>query len=85
MKCQHCGYEIVLRPSATARAKKFGGKPADYTAQFTAHSACAALKWQPDCKTLSFKERLRTQLNLQPKHRHEFYRKDLRDLSVNVD
>ena len=85
MKCRHCGYEIVLYPSATARAKKYGGKPADYTAMFTEHSACAVLNWQPDNKLLSFKDRLRTMLNFQPEYRQDFQRKDLRELSVNVD
>ena len=75
----------MLYPSATARAKKYGGKPADYTAMFTEHSACAVLNWQPDNKLLSFKDRLRTMLNLQPEYRQDFRLKDLRALSVNAD
>jgi hypothetical protein len=40
MKCTICGEEIVLVPSASERAKKHGGKPADYTALFTTHPEC---------------------------------------------
>ncbi len=39
-KCTICGKEIVLVPSATERAAKFGGKPSDYTNLFTTHSEC---------------------------------------------
>ncbi len=40
MNCTICGKPIVLVPSAQERAKKFGGKPGDYTALFTAHAQC---------------------------------------------
>lgn len=40
MKCSYCKKEIVLIPSATERAKKYGGKPSDYTALFTIHAQC---------------------------------------------
>ena len=41
MNCCHCGQPIQLIPSATERAARFGGRPADYTRLFTEHSACA--------------------------------------------
>jgi hypothetical protein len=41
MNCTICGEKIVLVPSATERAKKAGGTPADYTVIFTAHIRCA--------------------------------------------
>lgn len=40
MNCTICGKPIVLNPSATERAKKFGGQPEVYTKLFTAHAAC---------------------------------------------
>ncbi len=43
-KCTICGKEIVLNPSATERAKKYGGKPSDYTNLFSTHSTCAVQK-----------------------------------------
>lgn len=42
--CTLCGKPIVLVPSATERAKKYGGKPADYAALFTTHAACLVAK-----------------------------------------
>jgi hypothetical protein len=41
MICKYCGKPIVLHPSAKERAKKFGGRPGDYTRLFTSHSSCA--------------------------------------------
>ena len=38
--CTHCNKPIVLTPPATERAKKFGGKPADYLNLFTIHAQC---------------------------------------------
>ena len=38
--CTICSKPTMLVPSAKARAKKFGGKPEDYTALFTQHTAC---------------------------------------------
>jgi hypothetical protein len=40
MKCSHCGKPIVLVPSASERARKFGGVPSDYTRLFTIHADC---------------------------------------------
>lgn len=50
MKCTFCGKEIVLVPSAAARAAKdvTGKTAADYTALFTAHSDCL-LQYRKDC------------------------------------
>jgi hypothetical protein len=39
MKCTICHEEIVLVPSAKERAKKYGGKPSDYTKLFTTHTS----------------------------------------------
>ena len=52
MLCSICGEEIVLVPSATDRAKKYGGKPSDYTKLFTEHAQCALLKREEDTLAL---------------------------------
>ena len=44
MNCTICNKPIVLIPSAAERARKNGGKPSDYTAMFTEHSACTVAK-----------------------------------------
>jgi hypothetical protein len=44
MNCTICGKPITLIPSADERARKYGGKPSDYTALFTAHPVCAVAK-----------------------------------------
>ena len=44
MKCNLCGKKIVLIPSAKERARKYGGKPSDYTKLFTVHSECQVQK-----------------------------------------
>ena len=44
MNCTICRKPIELVPSATERAKKFGGKPSDYTRLFTEHAACIVAK-----------------------------------------
>lgn len=44
MKCTICQKPIVLSPSANERAARFGGKPSDYTKQFTAHAKCTVDK-----------------------------------------
>ena len=38
--CPYCKKPVVLSPSAADRARKYGGKPEDYTGLFTAHSQC---------------------------------------------
>lgn len=40
MSCTICKQPIELVPSAKERAKKFGGKPSDYTNLFKQHAAC---------------------------------------------
>lgn len=40
MNCTICGKPIELVPSAAERAKKFGGRPSDYTKLFTEHAKC---------------------------------------------
>lgn len=40
-KCRICGEPIILKPSASERAIKYGGVPSDYTKLFDAHSSCA--------------------------------------------
>src|SRR4051812_38052071 len=40
MNCLICGKKVELIPSAAERAKKFGGKPEEYTAIFRMHAQC---------------------------------------------
>lgn len=44
MKCTICGKEVVLSPSATERARRFGGSHHDYTVLFPNHSECVIRK-----------------------------------------
>jgi hypothetical protein len=44
MKCNICHKPVVLFPSATERAKKFGGSPSDYTRLFPQHAECIVRK-----------------------------------------
>lgn len=39
-KCTICKEPIILTPSAQERARRFGGKPSDYTNIFSQHSDC---------------------------------------------
>ena len=48
MKCSICNKNIVLVPSAAERARKYGGKPGDYTKLFTEHSECLVQKREQD-------------------------------------
>jgi hypothetical protein len=43
-KCNICGLRVVLKPSAAERARRFGGKPSDYTALFPNHAECIVRK-----------------------------------------
>lgn len=45
MNCKLCGKPILLSPSASERAKKFGGKPEDYVRGFTTHATCQIKTW----------------------------------------
>ena len=51
-KCSICKKEIKLTPSAAERAKKYGGKPSDYSELFTSHSKCQALQNKEDVTDL---------------------------------
>lgn len=50
MKCNICGREVVLRPSASERARRYGGTPADYTALFPAHAECVVGKRRAEAR-----------------------------------
>ena len=52
MKCSICGKPVVLVPSAAERAKRYGGKPSDYTRLFTEHSECVIAKREKDTREL---------------------------------
>jgi hypothetical protein len=52
MNCTICNKPIVLVPSASERAKKYGGKPSDYTKLFTTHSDCLIAKREQDAINL---------------------------------
>ena len=48
MNCSICGKKIILVPSAKERAKRYGGKPSDYTKLFTEHHECLIQKREQD-------------------------------------
>ena len=52
VNCTICKKPIVLVPSATERAKRYGGKPADYAALFQQHAACIVAKREEETLTL---------------------------------
>ena len=52
MTCSICGKPIVLMPSAAERARRFGGRPGDYTRLFTAHTDCTIAKRSQDAVAL---------------------------------
>ena len=52
MNCTICHKPVVLVPSATERAKRYGGTPSDYTRLFPAHSACELAKRAADTSEL---------------------------------
>lgn len=60
MTCSLCHKEIVLIPSASQRARKFGGRPVDYTRLFKVHPECALDKRKRD--TVEFIRRLLEEL-----------------------
>jgi len=55
-KCTICGGPIELNPSAVERAKKFGGKPDDYTRRFTTHAQCEIDKRERETRELIARE-----------------------------
>lgn len=62
-KCSICNKEIILTPSANERAKKFGGKPSDYTNLFTEHAKCALEKRERETTELMRKNSERMSAN----------------------
>ena len=44
MNCTICHEPVTLIPSAVERAKRYGGKPSDYTNLFTSHPECFIAK-----------------------------------------
>lgn len=57
MNCTICNRPIILIPSAAERAKKFGGKPSDYTALFREHSECIINKRNAEARELLTRQR----------------------------
>lgn len=57
MNCTICGKPVVLIPSATERAKRYGGKPSDYTRLFPTHSDCALEKRKKETEKLMARTR----------------------------
>ena len=56
MNCTHCNRPIVLVPSASERAAKYGGKASDYIKLFTIHSNCQLIKRAEETKQLIKRE-----------------------------
>ena len=52
MNCSICNKPIILIPSAAERARKFGGKPSDYTRLFITHTECHLAKNKADLSDL---------------------------------
>jgi len=52
MNCSICHKPILLSPSASERAKNFGGKPSYYTKLFTTHSDCFIENREADTREL---------------------------------
>ena len=52
MKCSICNLPIVLTPSATERAHRYGGKPSDYSSIFREHARCALDKRERETREL---------------------------------
>lgn len=50
--CTICNKPIHLVPSATERAKKFGGEPSYYLGLFTAHADCIIAKRNQEAEEL---------------------------------
>lgn len=61
MACKHCGQKVTLHPTAAERAKKYGGKPADYVALFPDHAECVVKAREAD--TVALMRRLGKGLN----------------------
>ncbi|MEG0063059.1 MAG: hypothetical protein RR740_00500 [Pseudomonas sp.] len=52
MNCTLCNKPIILVPSAAERAKRYGGRPSDYTKLFTTHAKCEVAKREADTLAL---------------------------------
>ena len=52
MNCSICKKPIKLIPSAEDRARKYGGKPSDFTRLFTTHAQCTIDKRNADTSEL---------------------------------
>ena len=59
MNCTICNTPIILVPSASERASKFGGSPSDYTSLFTTHATCAIAKLSAETSELMKRTRKR--------------------------
>lgn len=57
MNCTICKKPVILVPSAKERARKYGGKPSDYTKLFTAHAECVVAK--REAETVALMRRLK--------------------------
>lgn len=57
MNCTLCNLPVILTPSAAERAKRYGGKPSDYTALFPMHAACTLAKCEADTAELMARHR----------------------------
>ena len=52
MNCSICNKPIILIPSATERARKYGGTASDYTRLLTTHTDCQLAKNKTDLSDL---------------------------------
>ena len=52
MNCAICGKPVVLVPSATERAQRYGGTPGDYVRLFRTHTKCTLDKRASDTSEL---------------------------------
>ncbi len=57
--CDICGRPVILSPSASERAAKFGGTAAFYTNLFPTHAECALKKRATDTSEMMRKARAR--------------------------
>jgi hypothetical protein len=51
MNCTICHKPIVLSPSASERAAKYGGSPSDYARLFDTHADCLISKRSREAQT----------------------------------
>lgn len=65
--CTVCGKPIVLVPSATERARKFGITPEQYTALFIMHADCLLRKREAETKELIARIKTKEESYVRPK------------------